>query len=249
MTGPLDTAMIKRLFLLLFVPVTIACSCGHEGHHKVTNPETVSKEQVITEDDNRIGDHLQAFLSQNEKPVKQWPFKEWGYRLHGNRLVFKMPKGKTISGEALKEFLSIDAVNHYDSLFNMSKGEWVERLLQSNTEYKYCGTIDVADSLDCYIYTEADEKQVGYHDAFALIAKNGVAVSSFQIACEGYGMFDSIESNRISRNTFVMSSVAVDMIDEDGENIGGYYSIRINDDGTLIRSESLESAFNMPTWK
>jgi len=50
-------------------------------------------------------------------------------------------------------------------------------------------------------------------------------------------------------NTFVMSSVAVDLIDEDGENVGGYYSIQVNDDGTIKRSESLESAFNKPTWE
>ena len=160
-----------------------------------------------------------------------------------------MPKGKTISGEALKEFLSLDVINHFDSLVDMSRGEWVDRLLQSNTEYKYCGTIAISDSLDCYIYTAVNEEQVGYHDAFALIVKNGVAVSSIQLACEGYGDGNSIETNRISRNTFVISSVAVDMIDENGENVGGYYSIQVNDDGTIKRSESLESAFNKPTWE
>ena len=160
-----------------------------------------------------------------------------------------MPKGKRISGEALKEFLSLDVVNHYDSLVDMSRGEWVERLLQSNTEYKYCGTIDVSDSLDCYIYTAVNEEQVGYHDAFALVAKNGVAVSTIHLACEGYGTGNAVESNRISRNTFVLSSFAVDLIDEDGENVGGYYSIQVNDDGTIKRSESLESAFNKPTWE
>ena len=160
-----------------------------------------------------------------------------------------MPKGKRISGEALKEFLSLDAVNNYNHIIEMSRGEWVERLLQSNTEYKYCGTIDVSDSLDCYIYTAVNEEQVGYHDAFALVAKNGVAVSTIHLACEGYGTGNAIASNRISRNTFVMSSVAVDMIDEDGENVGGYYSIQVNDDGNIKRSESLESAFNKPAWE
>ena len=242
--------MLKRLSLIaLSFLVIIACSCGNKRHHQDTNPGTVSKEQVTTEDYNRIGDNLQAFFSQNGKPLKQWPFKEWGYRLDGKRMKFEMPKGKRISGEALKEFLSLDVVNHYDSLVNMSRGEWVERLLQSNTEYKYCRTIDISDSLDCYIYTAVNEEQVGYHDAFALIAKNGVAVNSIHLACEGYGTGNAIASNRISRNTFVLSSVAVDMIDEDGEKVGGYYSIRVNDDETIKRSESLESAFNKPTWE
>ena len=241
--------MLKRLSLIaLSFLVIFACSCGNKRHHQDTNPGTVSKEQVITEDSNRIGEHLQAFFSQNGKPLKQWPFKEWGYKLDGKRMKFEMPKGKRISGEALKEFLSLDVVNHYDSLVDMSRGEWVERLLLSNTEYKYCGTVDVSDSLDCYLYTEVNEEQVGYHDAYALIAKNGVVVSSFQLACEGYGTGNAIESNRISRNTFVMSSVAVDLI-EDDELVGGYYSIRVNDDGTIKRSESLESSFNKPTWE
>lgn len=238
--------MLKRLSLIaLSFLVIFACSCGNKKPHN----GTVSKEQVITEDSNRIGNHLQAFFSQNGKPLKQWPLKEWGYKLDGNRLKFKIPRGKTISGVVLKEFLSLDVVNHYDSLVDMSRGEWIERLLQSNTEYKYCGTIDVSDSLDCYIYTAVNEEQVGYHDAFALIAKNGVAVSTIHLACEGYGTGNAVESNRISRNTFVMSSVAVDLIDENGENVGGYYSIKVNDDGTINRSESLESAFNKPTWE
>lgn len=238
--------MLKRLSLIaLSFLVIFACSCGNKKPHN----GTVSKEQVITEDSNRIGNHLQAFFSQNGKPLKQWPLKEWGYKLDGNRLKFKIPRGKTISGVVLKEFLSLDVVNHYDSLVDMSRGEWIERLLQSNTEYKYCGTIDVSDSLDCYIYTAVNEEQVGYHDAFALIAKNGVAVSTIHLACEGYGTGNAVESNRISRNTFVMSSVAVDLIDENGENVGGYYSIKVNDDGTIKRSESLESAFNKPTWE
>ena len=242
--------MLKRLFLTsLSVLITFACSCGNKRHHQVTNPGTVSIEQATTEDYKRIGDNLQAFFSQNGEPLKQWPFKEWGYRLDGKRMKFEMPKGKRISGEALKEFLSLDVVNHYGPILDMPRDEWVEKLLQSNTEYKYCGTIDVSDSLDCYIYTVVDEKQVGYHDAFALIVKNGVAVSSIQLACEGYGDGNSIETNRISRNTIVISSVAVDMIDENGENVGGYYSIQVNDDGTIKRSESLESAFNKPTWE
>lgn len=238
--------MLKRLSLIaLSFLVIFACSCGNKKPHN----GTVSKEQVITEDSNRIGNHLQAFFSQNGKPLKQWSLKEWGYKLDGNRLKFKIPRGKTISGVVLKEFLSLDVVNHYDSLVDMSRDEWIERLLQSNTEYKYCGTIDVSDSLDCYIYTAVNEEQVGYHDAFALIAKNGVAVSTIHLACEGYGTGNAVESNRISRNTFVMSSVAVDLIDENGENVGGYYSIKVNEDGTLKRSESLESAFNKPTWE
>ena len=122
--------MLKKLSLIaLSLLVIFACSCGNKRHHQDTNPGTVSKEQVTTEDYNRIGEHLQTFFSENEKPIKKWPFKEWGYKLDGNRLKFKMPKGKTISGEALKEFLSLDVVNHYDSLVNMSRGEWVERLL------------------------------------------------------------------------------------------------------------------------
>lgn len=38
------------------------------------------------------------------------------------------------------------------------------------------------------------------------------------------------------------------MVDEDGSIPGGYYSIRISDDGTITRSDALESDFNKPTW-
>ena len=131
----------------------------------------------------------------------------------------------------------------------MSRSEWVERLLNSNEKYEYCGTLNVSDSLDCYIYTVENKEQLGFCDAFVLLAKNDKAIGSVQLACEGYGLGDSIKSNRISRNTFVMSSHAVDMIDENGESPGGYYSIRINDDGTITRTNARESDFNKPTWR
>ena len=121
-------------------------------------------------------------------------------------------------------------------------------LINSDEVYEYCGTLDVSDSLDCFIYTVVNEEQVGYHDAFALIVKDNSVVGSVQLACEGYGLFDSIESNRISRSTFVMSSHAIDMIDENGNSPGGYNFIRISDDGTVTRSNALESDFNRPTW-
>ena len=89
---------------------------------------------------------------------------------------------------------------------------------------------------------------MGYHDAFALIVKNNSAVGSVQLACEGYGLGNSIESNRINRNTFVMASFAVDVIDENGDSPGGYYSIRINDNGTISRFDAYESDFNKPIW-
>ena len=120
--------------------------------------------------------------------------------------------------------------------------------MDSNEEYVYCGTLDVSDSLDCYIYTVEDIEQVGYCDAFALLVKNGRAMGSVQLACEGYGLWDAKESNRISRNTFVVSNTAVDMIDENGNSPEWYYFIRINDDGTVTRSDALESDFNKPTW-
>lgn len=242
-------AMFRRFItILLTVLISYACSCGPKKPHKEIITETVSKEQVVTENFNKIGEKLQEFLSTG-KPLKGWPFKEWGWRLVDNQMVFKMPNGIRITGEVLKEFLSLDHVNHYDSHLGKSRGEWVEMLIHSNEVYEYCGTLDVSDSLNCFVYTIVNEEQVGYHDAFALIVKNDSAVGSIQLACEGYGLFDSIESNRISWNTFVMSSHAVDVIDENGESPGGYYFIRINDDGTATRSNAYESDFDKPTWK
>ena len=240
--------MFRRfIILLLTVLLSYACSCGPKKQHKEIITETVSKEQVLTEDFNKIGEKLQEFLSTG-KPLKGWPFKEWGWRLVDNQMVFRMPKGETISGEVLREFLNLDHVNHYDARLIKSRSEWVEMLVNSDYVYKYCGTLDVSDSLSCYIYTEENKKEVGYHDAFALIVKDNSAVGSVHLACEGYGLGDSIESNRINRNTFVMASFAVDVIDENGDNPGGYYSIRINDDGTISRFNAYESDFNKPTW-
>lgn len=242
-------AMFRRfIIILLTVLLSYACSCGPKKLHKEIITETVSKEQVATEDFDKVGEKLQEFLSKNGRPLKGWPFKEWGWRLVDNQMVFKMPNGIRITGEVLKEFLSLDHVNHYDSHFGKSGGEWVEMLIHSNEVYEYCGTLDVSDSLNCFVYTIVNEEQVGYHDAFALLVKNDSAVGSIQLACEGYGLFDSIDSKRISRNTFVMSSHAVDMIDENGNSPGGYYFIRINDDGTVTRSNALESDFNRPIW-
>ncbi len=101
-------AMFRRfIILLLTVLLSYACSCGPKKQHKEIITETVSKEQVITEDFNKIGEKLQEFLSTG-KPLKGWPFKEWGWRLVDNQMVFKMPKGETISGEVLREFLNLD---------------------------------------------------------------------------------------------------------------------------------------------
>ena len=241
--------MLKRITLILLAIVfSCACSCGSKKHQKTSNV-AVSVEHITKDNCNLVGESLQAFLSHNAKPLKKWPFKEWGYRIIGNKMYrIPMPEGVRISGDVLKEFLSLDQVNHYHSILKKSRSEWVEMLLNSDTEYVYCGTLAVSDSLDCFIYTEEEKEQVGYCDAFALLVKNGKAVGSVQLACEGYGLGDSIESNRISRNTFVMSSHAVDVIDENGDSPGGYYSIRINDDGTITKSNALESDFNKLTW-
>lgn len=230
------------------VVLSCAYSCGSKKHQN-TNNVALSVELITEENCNLIGENLQAFLSQNAKPLKKWPFKKWGYRVIC-RIVYKipMPEGIRISGDILKDFLSLDRVNHYDSFLNKSRSEWVNDLLNSDTEYVYCGTLDVSDSLDCYIYTVENKEEVGFCDAFALLVKNGRAVEAVQLACEGYGLFDSIVSNRVSRNTFVIASFAVDVIDENGNSPGGYYSIRINDDGTITRTNARESDFNKPTW-
>ena len=241
--------MFRRLILILLAIVfSCACSCGSKKHQKTSNV-AVSVEQITEENCILIGENLQAFLSHNAKPLKKWQFKEWGYVIVDKKVSkIPLPEGIKIRGDVLKEFLSLDQVNHYDSFLEKSRSEWVEMLLNSNTEYVYCGTLDVSDSLDCYIYTVEDKGQVGYCDAFALLVRNGKAVGSVQLACEGYGLGDSMESNRISRNTFVMASFAVDVIDENGNSPGGYYSIHINDDGTITKSNALESDFNKPTW-
>ena len=148
-----------------------------------------------------------------------------------------------------KEFLSLDVVNGYGNVFGESRSKWQERLFKSNTEYWLCGMLDVSDALDCYVYTAVDETVIGYRDAFALLVKDGQAVGRFQLACEGYGDGNSLESNRISRNTFVMSSRAIDVIDENGDNPHGYYFIRVRDDGKVSRTErATESDFNKPSW-
>ena len=202
--------MLRRFLLIsLTILISSACSCEGKKQQK-TNHVAVSAGQITEENCNLIGENLQAFLTQNAK--------------------IPMPKGVHISGDELKEFLSLDQVNHYDSAWNKSRKEWVDALLNSGTEYKYCGTLDVSDSLDCYVYTAENKEELGYRDAFALLVKNGSAIGSVQFACEGYGLGNSIVSNRVSRNTFVMASFAVDMIDENGDSPGGYYSIRINDD-------------------
>ena len=245
----LCTAMFGRFILILLtVLLSSACSCGPKKQHKEIITKTVSKEQIATEDFNKVGEMLQEFLSKNEKPLKGWPFKEWGWSIVGNRMEFKMPKGEIISGDALMEFLNLDQVNHFDARLNKSRDEWVEMLINTDNVYKYCGTLNVSDNLNCYIYTVVSESQVGYHDAFALIVKDNSAVGTLQLACEGYGLGDALKTNRITRNTFVMSSFAVDVIDENGDSPGAYYSIRINDDGTITRSVALESDFNKPTW-
>lgn len=241
--------MLRRILLILLAFVfSCACSCGSKKHKKANNV-AVSVEQITEDNVNLIGENLQAFLSHNAKPLKKWQFKEWGYRITGKQMTkIPMPEGIKISGDVLREFLSLDQVNHYDSFLKKSRNEWVGALLKSDREYVYCGTLDVSDSLNCYIYTVEDKGQVGYCDSFALLVKNGKAVGSVQLACEGYGLGDSIESNRISRNTFVMSSHAVDVIDENGNSPGGYYSIRINDDGTITRTNARGSDFNKLTW-
>lgn len=239
----------KFIIILLTVLISYACSCGPKKQHKEIITETVSREQVATENFNKVGEKLQEFLSNNGKPLKGWPFKEWGWRLVDNQMVFKMPKGETITGEVLREFLNLDQVNLYDARLNKSRSEWVEMLINSDEVYEYCGIGDVSDSLSCYIYTVTNEEQVGYHDAFALIVKDNSVVGSVQLACEGYGLGDSIKANRISRNTFIMASFSADVIDENGNSPGGYYSIRINDDGTITQSNAQESDFNKPTWE
>ena len=231
---------IRIILISLTIMLSCACSGGSKKHNEA-NRMAAPAEQITEEDYNLIGENLQAFLSQNATLLKKWAFKEWGDKI-------PKPKGIRITGDELKEFLSIDKVNRYRPIHNVSRSEWVERLLDSDVEYMYCGTLDLSDSLDCYIYMEEDKEAVGACDAFALLVKNGSVTDTIQLACEGYGMWDSIESNRISRNTIVISSSAVDIVDEDGNNPETYYAIRINDDGSTSWSNASKSDFNKPTW-
>ena len=107
--------MFRRLIIILLaVWLSLAYSCGPKKQNKKPNTRTVPTEQVAIEDFNRLGENLQEFLYKNGKPLKDWPFKEWGYRLVENNMVFKMPRGIRITGVVLREFLSIEQVNHYD---------------------------------------------------------------------------------------------------------------------------------------
>ena len=155
--------MLRRFLLIsLTILISSACSCEGKKQQK-TNHVAVSAGQITEENCNLIGENLQAFLTQNAKPLKKWPFKEWGDRIIGKKVSeIPMPKGVHISGDELKEFLSLDQVNHYDSAWNKSRKEWVDALLNSGTEYKYCGTLDVSDSLDCYVYTAENKEELGY---------------------------------------------------------------------------------------
>lgn len=153
--------MLKRIILIsLAVVVCASCSCGGKKHQKAS-PAQVSAEQTAAESCNLIGENLQTFLSQNATPLKQWPFKEWKTK----------PEGERICGDVLKEFLNLDLVNRYHSIFEESRSEWVESLLNSNMVYTYYGTLNVSDSLDCYIYTAEDDTAMEFCDAFALLVK------------------------------------------------------------------------------
>ena len=241
--------MPRRLLILIIIVITHACACGSRGRQKSASPASAQAGQVTEENFNTLDENLKAFLSSNAKLLTKWPFKEWGYKLVDDALVeCEKPEGESIKGEALKAFLQLDMVNHYSPALNISRHDWVESALRSNVLYTYCGTLDVSDSLNCYIYTAEDYTQIGYYDAFALLVKDNKATGSIPLAGEGHGMWDSIESNRVSRNSFVIASFAIDVIDENGNNPGSYYFIRVNNDGSLTGSEASESDFNRPTW-
>lgn len=46
-----------------------------------------------------------------------------------------------------------------------------------------------------------------------------------------------------------MSSSPVDVIDENGEDSGFYYSITINNDGSVTKQAATVNDFNRPTWQ
>ena len=241
--------MPRRLLILIIIVITHACACGSRGRQKSASPAPAQAGQVTEENFNTLDENLKAFLSSNAKLLTKWPFKEWGYKLVDDALVeCEKPEGESIKGEALKEFLQLDVVNHYSPALNISRHDWVESALRSNVLYTYCGTLDVSDSLDCHVYTAEDYTQIGYYDAFALLVKDNEATGSIPLASEGHGMWDSIESNRISRNTFVIASFSVDQIEEDGSRVGGYYTFQVNDDGSISRNETSEFTFYKPTW-
>ena len=241
--------MQRTLLILIIIVITHACACGSRGSQKSASPAPAQAGQVTEENFNTLDENLKAFLSSNAKLLTKWPFKEWGYKLVDDALVeCEKPEGESIKGEALKEFLQLDVVNHYSPALNISRHDWVESALRSNVLYTYCGTLDVSDSLDCHVYTAEDYTQIGYYDAFALLVKDNEATGSIPLASEGHGMWDSIESNRISRNTFVIASFSVDQIEEDGSRVGGYYTFQVNDDGSISRNETSEFTFYKPTW-
>lgn len=237
--------MTGRTILILFAFFfSCACANGGENHREKAGQEAVPEEQVDAEDYNKIGENLQAFLSKNGKPLKGWPFKDKDAKFDGIK----------IEGEVRKELLSLDSVNHYSdlkSIWNESRSEWLTEFFESGEEYSLCGTLDVSDSLDCYVYSVVGDNGLAscFHDAFTLLVKDGRVVRAFPLASEGYGFGRLVMSNRISRNTFVISSTAGDLVDEDGNVTVSYYFMRVHDDGTVTRLDNAtESDFNKPTW-
>lgn len=237
--------MTGRTILILFT-IIISCTCanGGEKHWEKAAQEAVPAEQVDAEDYNKIGENLQAFLSKNGKPLKGWSFKDEDAKFDGIKM----------EGEVRKELLTLDAVNHYSdlkSIWNESRSEWLTEFFESGEEYSLCGALDVSDSLDCYVFSVVGDNGLAscFHDAFALLVKDGRAVGAFPLASEGYGFGRLAVSNRISRNTFVISSAAGDLVDEDGNVAVSYYFMRVQDDGTVTRlGNATESDFNKPTW-
>ena len=241
----------STLALTLLLPFVCSCNLvsGHGGSAKHDNAieGTVSPAEPVVE----CGEALTLFLQQNGRELEGWPFKDWGYHEEQGQLVRANLEGITLQGPALRDFIGLEAINGYAVLSRFiedSREAWLDRWEDSDTEYKYCGDLHLSDSFETHVFTDRNDSDFGHYDAFALLVKDGKVLGRIELASEGYGLSIAIQTNRISKDTFIQSHFSLDLIDEDGNQMGGYYRIQVSDNGKIRRRECPEALFDRPTW-
>ena len=244
---------MSRFLLLLFLTFAFSSNLTacRGGAAKDGAPAASGKTATRVEPVVACGDSLMLFLKQNGQALKGWPFKDWGYRKEKGQRVRIDIGGIPLRGRVLREFIELDIINGYSVISRLtqdSREVWLDKFEKGCDEYKYCGSLHLSDSFDTYVFTVEGDDLFDPHDAIALFVKDGKVLDKLYLASTGGGLGSSIKTNRIAENTFVQSRFSLDLIDEDGNPIGGYTRLQVSDNGKVHTQECPGEFFHKPTW-
>lgn len=132
------------------------------------------------------------------------------------------------------DLISLDKVNAI--VAGSQKSNRIQRLKDKSYIFSHLGSIDISDDLECFVYSVTHVSgELESRNTYVLITESGRVTRNLTLTCDGKESGFVTDSRRESRNTFIISTFSVNMIDSDGNPKGGSDRVTVLDDGSITK--------------